>query len=89
MFVSTDHGEHWVKAPSQWQGKAVAVQLDSPLSAETFRSLKQTAAANSASSVGGPVPAQAPMAAPSVFELRNEQGQVWLSSDQGKTWRLK
>ena len=89
VFVSTDLRAHWARTVAQWQGKAVAVQVGSTSPAEDSRILKQTGSALSASSHGGPVPVQAPIAAPSVFELRNEQGQVWLSSDAGKTWRMK
>jgi Carboxypeptidase regulatory-like domain/Putative zinc-finger len=89
VFVSADHGGHWTGIAVQWQGKAVAVQVNSALPAEASRIPNQTASAPSASSLGGPLPVQAPLAAPSVFELRTEQGQAWLSSDAGKTWRMK
>jgi hypothetical protein len=81
LFSTTDGGQHWLKAAEPWQGKAVAVQRVSP----PLRVAKQQASASG--SIGGPLPAA--MAAPPVFELRNERGQIWLSSDEGKTWHLK
>jgi hypothetical protein len=81
LFSTNDGGEHWLKATAQWQGKAVAVQLVPPPS----RLAQQPPGASG--SIGGPFPISA--APPPVFELSNDRGQVWLSSDEGKTWRLK
>jgi len=80
LFSSSDAGAHWAGTKPQWHGKAVAVQLAAPPSG----TIKQ--------STGGPVATGAiagTFAASSIFALTNDQGQVWLSSDEGQTWHPK
>jgi hypothetical protein len=80
VYSTSDEGAHWVAIKSQWNGKATAVTLAAPPSG----SIKQ--------SIGGPVatgPIAGTFAAPSIFSLTNDQGRVWLSSDEGQTWHLK
>ena len=80
VYSTSDAGAHWVAIKSQWDGKAIALKVASPPSG----SVKQ--------SIGGPVatgPIAGSFAAPSIFSLTNDQGQVWLSSDEGQTWHFK
>ena len=79
VYSTSDEGAHWVAIKSQWDGKAIALKVASPPSG----SVKQ--------SIGGPVatgPIAGTFAAPSIFSLTNDQGRVWLSSDEGQTWHL-
>jgi Carboxypeptidase regulatory-like domain/Putative zinc-finger len=76
VYSTRDAGTHWVAIKSQWNGKAIALKLAGSPSG----SVKQ--------SIGGPV-AAGPVAAQSIFSLTNDQGRLWLSSDEGQTWHLK
>ena len=79
LFLSEDSGETWDKVERQWTGRAIAVRRHSDRS-----------------DTGGAVPA--PDTAPvdsgavshsdTVFELVNDQSQVWISVD-GKIWTTK
>jgi hypothetical protein len=80
VYSTSDAGAHWFAIRIQWNGKAIALEQASPPSG----SAKQ--------SIGGPVttgPIAGTLAALSTFVLTNDLGQVWLSSDEGQTWRLK
>jgi hypothetical protein len=92
VFLSTDQGEHWNQAHVQWQGKAVGLRRvpDQPgemmfMLAPSQRSPAQ--AAHGAAAAKGPPPAS--LLIPAIFELTNDKGQVWVSSDEGKTWTTK
>jgi hypothetical protein len=92
LFSTSDAGEHWVAIKPQWQGKAIALRLASVLP----QSVTQ---ADAAPLANGPAGGQAgaavgraatgTQASRSVFELTNNRSQIWLSSDEGQTWRLK
>jgi hypothetical protein len=82
LFLSHDQGAHWTKAPVQWEGKAVTVNIyPSPSLAPSVAKMAPPA--------GSGTVAKEKSAKPSVIELRNKKGQVWLSTDQGQTWRLR
>lgn len=82
LFVSQDAGITWVRVALQWSGRAAAVrrQATGTSSAEETHAAKGVKIA-SADAVGAPSPAV-------VFELTNDKGQVWLSTD-GMTWTAK
>jgi hypothetical protein len=89
VFLSSDQGEHWEQAKVQWLGKAVGIRiapdhaqglhLFSPSTADALQSTHGTLVKkNAASSV-----------VPATFELTNDKGQIWVSSDEGKAWVMK
>ena len=89
VFLSNDQGEHWEQVKVQWVGKAVGIMiapdhaqrlnLFSPSTADALQSTHGTIAKkNAASSV-----------VPATFELTNDKGQIWVSSDEGKAWVMK
>ena len=83
LFVSHNEGKHWKKSHAHWQGRAMIVTLVS--------SAIVSPATNRAAVAASPAP-PAPGSPPDqlqIFQLQNDQGQVWLSSDEGKTWHLK
>jgi Carboxypeptidase regulatory-like domain len=58
LFLSDDNGMHWKAIPSQWQGKAVKVDMASAASQPGQRSTPDANSAHSASKVtaiGGPI----------------------------------
>jgi len=95
LYSTKDLGEHWLAIKTQWQGKAIALEQASPPSGSVKGgSVKGSSVkgADAKQAIGGPVatdPVAGAWAAPSVFALTNDQGQVWLSADEGQTWRLK
>jgi hypothetical protein len=92
LFLSHDQGRHWAKTPVQWNGKAVAISISSSVENGNNRKPILAKMAPPAGNFDrNPVVDKSLRAAatPSVFELRNKKGQVWLSTDEGQTWRLK
>jgi Putative zinc-finger len=75
LFRSEDAGVTWQPIPAQWTGRAVKLQLSAT---PTTQSMAKTA--NSVAAM--------PAAAQPVFELTNDEGIVWVSSD-GRTWKRK
>ena len=84
LFLSHNEGRHWKKEHVQWQGRAREVRAMAQVPSHDA-----AAAAASSDAVSA---VQPPVLQPNtlqIFQLQNEQGQLWLSSDEGKTWRLK
>jgi hypothetical protein len=79
LYLSVDQGATWKQVPAQWAGHAVALRLHS-----------NTAKAAPAAPSAAPQTAAAPpnATAPNLFELSNNQGQLWLSLD-GLTWTAR
>lgn len=93
VFLSNDQGEHWTPARVQWEGKAVGLRAGPPSQpafhgAFLSRSPGVSSATRSHGAVAGTGTA-APPASSVTFELTNDKGQVWVSSDEGKTWTAK
>jgi hypothetical protein len=87
VFLSSDQGEHWNQAKVQWLGTAVGLRIAPPAQAEY---MTQARGASATHAIHGAVAATpAPQVNAVTFELTNENGQVWVSSDEGKTWTAK
>lgn len=69
LYLSVDQGSTWKQVPAQWAGHAVAVRLHA--NAATAASAAPRTATNPTN--------------PDLFELSNNQDQIWLSRD-GLTW---
>jgi hypothetical protein len=78
LYLSQDMGMHWQPVASQWKGKAVAVRL---------RGVAAPDAEKSVQSVNG-IHEDAKQFVPRTFELVNDKGQVWTSTD-GLIWTAK
>jgi hypothetical protein len=71
LYLSQNAGLHWQAVAAQWTGKAVTVRLRGESAAGREKAVEKAA------SVGE--------SAPRVFELVNDKGHLWVSSD-GLTW---
>jgi hypothetical protein len=82
LFRSEDAGVTWQPVAAQWKGRAVRVALT--ISPNRQKVAKDASAANQAVAVktAPAVPAR------STFELTNDTGDLWISSD-GQTWTRK
>jgi len=90
VFLSSDQGEHWNQAKSQWEGRAVAVRVSQPAFHGAFlsRSPEVSSATRSHVAAAGNATATARVGAV-LFELTNDKGRVWVSYDEGKTWTAR
>lgn len=82
LFIRQDDGDTWNRVLQQWRGRAVLVrrQTAPPEAAPQLPDAKkQPKAVASASTVSVPV---------TIFEILNDQGQVWWSTD-GRIWFAK
>ena len=78
LFLSGNSGATWHKVKRQWSGRAVAVRRHA--------SAIDTTGATPAPETGENPATLGSLSQPeTVFELVNDQGQVWISED-GKTW---
>jgi hypothetical protein len=89
VYLSQDSGAHWDSVDRQWSGRAIVVRLQRKLQSATVR----TEESKSGSSQNEPQSSTAdslaePPAPASVFEIINDGGKVWVSTD-GKTWSAK
>lgn len=83
LFLSEDSGANWEPVTTQWTGRAVLVRKRAePGSAAAAPPADKS---NVAGDTTGP---EAAPEADTVFELLNDQDQVWLSTD-GKIWTTK
>lgn len=82
LFISQDDGGTWNRVLQQWRGRAVSVRRQTAppaASPQAGEEKKLPEAAASASAVSVPV---------TIFEILNDQGQVWWSTD-GRIWFAK
>lgn len=82
LFFSDDSGSTWKSVPQQWTDRAIQVHKQTAGQAGAEQAPAIGGVSNTAAEAGG-IPAAA-----TVFELLNDKGQVWLSTD-GKTWVAK
>jgi hypothetical protein len=89
LFLTEDSGGHWQRVARQWNGRAVAVRVQdglqaggaAPAEAGAGNTEDKSNRPSIDTAVALPVP-------PAIFEIVNDSGQVWISTD-GKTWKLK
>ena len=83
LFLSEDQGGTWEPVIKQWAGRAVTVRRHATGSgnAGTTPAAEAETAGNTAGAGTAPRPA-------AVFEILNDQSQVWASAD-GKVWTTK
>jgi hypothetical protein len=83
LFVSEDSGATWEAVTTQWTGRAVLVRKKT--SPQPEEAAPPAAKAESSGDTSG---SGAVSESDTVFELLNDQGQVWLSKD-GKIWAAR
>jgi hypothetical protein len=83
VFLSEDSGANWEPVTTQWTGRAVLVRKKTSPQPEDA-----APPAAKAESPGGTSGSGAVSESDTVFELLNDQGQVWLSAD-GKIWAAR
>ena len=83
LFVSEDSGATWEPVTKQWTGRAEQVRKNAARKTE-----EATPPAAKAESPGDGSGSGAVSESDTVFELLNDQGQVWLSKD-GKIWAAR
>jgi hypothetical protein len=82
LFLSADRGDTWERIDKQWKGRAVEVtQLSSANAGLAPAPTDQSETAPS-------TPTNASAAPSIVFELLNDKGQAWVSTD-GRAWTPK
>jgi hypothetical protein len=84
LFLSEDSGNTWQRELRQWTGHAIAIRIHSAPDANAVNAptTEQTEAAP------GLAEAPPPPAPPAIFEILNDQNQIWLSTD-GRLWIAK
>ncbi len=83
LFRSEDSGRSWKVVKRQWTGRAVLVRKEA--AANSAAAAPPAAGGEAAGDTSGTGAASAPA---TVFELLNEQSQVWWSAD-GRIWTAK
>ncbi len=83
LFLSEDSGATWEPVTKQWTGRAVEVRRQSEGAGKS--EAPPAAGANPAGDTSGSGAASQPGA---VFQLLNDQSQVWVSAD-GRVWAAK
>lgn len=84
VFLSDNEGDTWERVKTQWTGRAVEVtqQIAAATGARPAPAAQTETAPNAQGAAGG---ASSHFA---IFELLNDQGQTWVSTD-GRTWTSK
>ena len=95
LFLSEDSGDHWQPVSHQWSGRAVAVRLQNGSKINGLVAVGATVAASEDKSSTSNTPSKssvdaisAATAPPAVFEIVNDDGLIWISTD-GKNWKAK
>lgn len=95
LFLSEDSGDHWQPVAHQWSGRAVAVRLQNGSKINGVVAVDATVAASEDKSSTSNTPStsnvdaiSAATAPPAVFEIVNDDGLIWISTD-GKNWKAK
>jgi hypothetical protein len=83
LFFSEDSGANWEPVTKQWTGRAVLVRRDA--SPKPEEAAPQAGKSEDAGDTSGSGAVSHP---DTVFEIVNDQGQVWLSTD-GKIWAAR
>ena len=78
LFLSEDSGVTWHKVKRQWDGRAILVRRHAS-------AIDTTGATPTPETGENPTTLGSLSQPETVFELVNDQGQVWISED-GKTW---
>jgi hypothetical protein len=84
LFLSKDQGDTWERIHRQWKGRAVEVTQQFAANA----GLQPAPTAQSETAPNAPGNADAASPPPVIFELLNDKGQAWISTD-GRTWASK
>jgi hypothetical protein len=79
LFFSDDSGLAWEKVKRQWTGRAILVRRKTAKDATPPTATAPESAGKTADSLSQPE---------SVFELVNDQSELWLSAD-GRIWTAK
>jgi len=84
LFLSEDRGDTWRRVKKQWRGHAVEVAQQSEVNAGLPYAppVHSGPDANNSRNTNNAYPP------PAVFELSNDKGQAWVSTD-GRTWTAK
>jgi hypothetical protein len=82
LFRSEDAGVSWQHVAAQWTGRAVKLRFAAAPSTQSLAKSANSAAGTVASKLAQPAQAQP------TFELTNDTGIVWISTD-GQTWKRK
>ncbi|MGB3628811.1 MAG: zf-HC2 domain-containing protein [Terracidiphilus sp.] len=82
LFLSSDAGTTWQHVVSQWTGRAILVRRR-PLPAQPV--VAATSVETPGHANGAPQSSPTPV---TIFEIVNDQNQVWLSTD-GNTWTAR
>jgi photosystem II stability/assembly factor-like uncharacterized protein len=89
VYLSQDSGSHWDPVNRQWDGRAIVVRIQHNVQPAGVRT--QEPKAGSTQNEPKELTADAlaePFTPPAIFEIINDGGQVWVSTD-GKTWNAK
>jgi hypothetical protein len=89
LFASSDEGIGWETVANQWVGKARSIQLADGKPRAPADAFGQTVGKESAPADGRLIANPQMRQPPAIFELTTEEGEIWQSMDQGKTWHLK
>ncbi len=89
VYLSQDSGGHWDSVDRQWSGRAIVVRLQRNLQSAGGRTEESKSGSSQNEPKSSTVDSLAEPPAPaSVFEISNDSGKVWVSTD-GKTWSAK
>lgn len=79
LYLSEDSGNTWERVAQQWSGRALVVRREAQEKTGADKAPEAEGNLRAARGAGG-APAEAP-----IFEIVNDKGQIWKSTD-GKTW---
>ena len=89
VYLSQDSGSHWDPVNRQWDGRAIVVRIQHNVQPAGVRTQEPKAGSTQNEPKESTADALAePFTPPAIFEIINDCGQVWVSTD-GKTWNAK